>query len=159
MDHDLIFPSSVGTPFSKTELQKGFAKLFMVANLRRIRFHDLRLTAASPMLNHGVKALLVSKILVHSNPSVTLTIYAYSTLAMQSEAARIMEELISPIPVSIRNEHDCQREPELYEIRENMSNSKDGKNATLELSTNRSEQGTWDIRSSILCAFDGWRTS
>ena len=102
-ENNLIFPSSIGTPFSKTDLQRDFWKTLRDANLPRIRFHDLRHTAASLMLNHGVPALVVSKILGHSNPSVTLTIYAHSTLDMQSIAAGIMDSIVTPIPVSIPN--------------------------------------------------------
>jgi len=102
-DNDLIFPSSVGTPFSKTDVQRDFVKVLQSANVRRIRFHDLRHTAASLMLNHGVPALVVSKILGHSNPSVTLSIYAHSTLDMQSQAASIMDEIVTPIPVRIQD--------------------------------------------------------
>ena len=67
--------------------------------------HDLRHTAASLMLNHGVSALVVSKILGRLNPSVTLTIYAHSTLDMQSKAASIMDEIVTPIPVNILQLH------------------------------------------------------
>ena len=104
-DNGLIFPSSVGTPFEQSHVHKDFIKVLNAANLQRIRFHDLRHTAASLMLNHGVPALVVSKILGHSNPSVTLNIYAHSTLDMQSEASRIMDEIVTPIPVSIPQLH------------------------------------------------------
>ena len=53
------------------------------------------------MLNHGVPALVVSKILGHSNPSITLSIYAHSTVDMQSIAVGIMDVIVTPIPVSI----------------------------------------------------------
>ncbi len=104
-DKDLVFPSSIGTPFSTTNLQKDFIKLLSAASLPRIRFHDLRHTAASLMLKHGVQVLVVSKILGHSNPSVTLNTYAHSTLDMQSEAASIMDEIVTPIPVSFSQLH------------------------------------------------------
>ncbi len=104
-ENGLIFPSVIGTPFSKTDLQKDFVKVLKAANLPRIRFHDLRHTAASLMLNHGVPALVVSKILGHSNPSVTLTIYAHSTLDMQSTAAGIMDAIVTPVPVNIPQLH------------------------------------------------------
>jgi integrase len=104
-DNDLIFPSSTGTPFGQRYVQKDFVKVLNSASLSRIRFHDLRHTAASLMLNHGVPALVVSKILGHSNPSVTLNIYAHSTLDMQSMAASIMDEIVTPIPVSIPQLH------------------------------------------------------
>jgi integrase len=100
-ENGLLFPSNIGTPFSKTYLQNDFAKVLKSANLRRIRFHDLRHTAASLMLNHGVPALVVSKILGQSNPSVTLNIYAHSTLEMQNQASSIMDEIVTPIPISI----------------------------------------------------------
>jgi integrase len=102
---DLIFPSGVGTPFEQSYVHKDFTKILKAANLQRIRFHDLRHTAASLMLNHGVPALVVSKILGHSNPSVTLNIYAHSTLDMQSGAAAIMDEIVTPIPVSFSQLH------------------------------------------------------
>ena len=100
-ENDLIFPSKFGTPFGTMGLQKDFKKMLKATNLPNIRFHDLRHTAASLMLNHGISALVVSKILGHSNPSVTISIYAHSTLDMQSKAASIMDEIVTPIPVSL----------------------------------------------------------
>jgi integrase len=94
---DLIFPSSAGTPFSKTNVQRDFIRVLKLANVPRIRFHDPRHTAASLMLNHGVPALIVSKILGRANPSVTLMVYAHSMLEMQTMAASIMDEIMTPI--------------------------------------------------------------
>lgn len=104
-ENDLIFPSSIGTPFGASNLRKDFIQVLKDANLPRIRFHDLRHTAASLMLNHNVPALVVSKILGHSNPSVTLNIYAHSTLDMQAMAANVMDEIVTPIPVDISQLH------------------------------------------------------
>ncbi len=100
-EHDLIFPSSVGTPFSQHDLHKNFQKMLILANLPRIRFHDLRHTAASLMLNHGVPALVVSRILGHANPTITLSIYAHSTVDMQNLAVSIMDEIVTPMPVQV----------------------------------------------------------
>ena len=104
-ENGLIFPSTIGTPFGQKDVHKDFAKVLQSANLRRIRFHDLRHTAASLMLNHGVPALVVSKILGHSNPSVTLNVYAHSTLDMQGQAASIMDEIVAPIAVDFPQLH------------------------------------------------------
>jgi len=100
-ENALIFPSKLGTPFGVMSLQKDFKKMLKAANLPNIRFHDLRHTAASLMLNHGISALVVSKILGHSNPGVTLSVYAHSTLDMQSKAVSIMDEIVTPINVSV----------------------------------------------------------
>jgi hypothetical protein len=99
--NDLIFPSGIGSPFAKTDLERGYHVTLAQANLRRARVHDLRLTAASLMLNHGIPPLVVSKILGHANPTVTLLIYAHSNLEMQTEAAALMDSIITPIPADI----------------------------------------------------------
>lgn len=66
-----------------------------------MRFHDLRHTAASLMLNNCVPPIVVSKILGHSKPSITLDVYGHLYVEMQSEAAKIMDELVTPIPVDL----------------------------------------------------------
>jgi integrase len=66
--------------------------------------------AANLMLNNRVPALVVSKILGHSNPTVTLTIYAHSTVEMQDKAVKIMEELTTPIAVEIPSPEIISRE-------------------------------------------------
>jgi integrase len=100
-ENDLVFPSKKGTPFSSKHLRDNFASVLEAANLPKIRFHDLRHTAASLMLNRSVPALVVSKILGHANPSVTLSIYAHATLDMQSQAVSIMDEIVTPISVQL----------------------------------------------------------
>ena len=69
--------------------------------LPEIRFHDLRHTAASIMLKHNIPVLTVSRILGHSKPSVTLDVYGHLIPGMQSIAAKVMDEVITPIQVSI----------------------------------------------------------
>ena len=71
------------------------------AGLPLIRFHDLRHTAATLMLNNGVPVLVASKILGHSKASTTLDIYGHLIPAMQEEAARIMDELFTAIPIEL----------------------------------------------------------
>ncbi len=112
--HDMIFPSKIGTPFSDANVRKEFVEVLKAAALPRIRFHDLRHTAASIMLNHGVPALVVSRILGHSSPSVTLNIYAHSSVDMQDIAVSVMDKIITPIPIRVSELHtiapNCTRE-------------------------------------------------
>ncbi|HZD40277.1 MAG TPA: tyrosine-type recombinase/integrase, partial [Terriglobales bacterium] len=60
----------------------------------KIRFHDLRHTAASLMLNHGIPVLSVSKRLGHSKPSFTLDVYDHLIPSKQEEAAQLMDDLM-----------------------------------------------------------------
>ena len=69
------------------------------AGLPEIRFHDLRHTAASLMLNNGIPVIVVSRRLGHAKPSTTLDIYGHLYYEMQEEAAKVMDELITPIAI------------------------------------------------------------
>ncbi len=69
----------------------------MDAGLPRIRFHDLRNTSASLMLNHGIPLIVVSRRLGHAKPSNTLDIYGHLIPGMQIEAAEMIDELVTPV--------------------------------------------------------------
>jgi integrase len=97
VEHDLIFSSKSGTPMDPSNLRLDFARVLRQAGLPKIRFHDLRHTAASLTLNHGIPVIVVSKILGHSKPSITMDIYGHLYNEMQDEAARLMDELVTPI--------------------------------------------------------------
>ena len=96
-DHDLIFPSSIGTPKNASNLMKDFSDVLKRAGVKHIRFHDLRHTAATLMLNHGIPAIVVAGILGHSNSNVTLSIYGHVMTDQQLPAAKLMDSLITPI--------------------------------------------------------------
>jgi hypothetical protein len=97
VEKDLIFPSSIGTPMDQANLLKEFKQLIKAAGLPEIRFHDLRHSAASLMLNHGIPVIVVSRRLGHSKPSVTLDVYGHLMPGMQNEAADLMDELGTPV--------------------------------------------------------------
>jgi len=98
-DLDLIFPSSIGTPQGQSNLYRGFKELLRQTGLPELRFHDLRHTAASLMLNHGVPAIVVSKRLGHAKVSITLDIYGHLMPEMQNEAAEMIDDILTPVEV------------------------------------------------------------
>ena len=87
--------------FNPGDLRLDFARVLRQASLPKIRFHDLRHTAASLMLNHVIPVIVVSKILGHSKPSITMDIYGHLCNEMQGEAPRLMDELVSPVKVNL----------------------------------------------------------
>jgi integrase len=76
-DNDLVFPSTVGTPLFQRNLLRDFKMLLEKAGLTRVRFHDLRYSAATLMLNNNIPVIVVSRILGHSKPSITFDIYSH----------------------------------------------------------------------------------
>ena len=75
--------------------------LLEAAGLPQVRFHDLRHTAASIMLNRNVPPLVVSRILGHSKPSTTLDIYGHLIPIMHEELGNQIDEWLTPIPVEM----------------------------------------------------------
>jgi len=96
-ENDLIFNNPMGGPLDSRNLLRDFKKLLRDADLPMIRFHDLRHTAASLMLNHDVPVLVASRMLGHSRPSITLDGYGHLIPSAQDEVAQKMDELITPI--------------------------------------------------------------
>jgi integrase len=78
-EHDLVFPNREGNPMDAANLlHRGFEPAVRRAGLRKIRFHDLRHTAASLLLATGVDVVAVSRLLGHSSPIVTLSVYSHA---------------------------------------------------------------------------------
>ena len=99
-ENDLIFSSSLGTPWDKRNMFKYYKIFLKKAGLPDIRFHDLRHTAATLMLQQGVHPKIVQERLGHSDITLTLNTYSHVLPAMQEEAASKLDELLTPIDVS-----------------------------------------------------------
>ena len=96
----LIFPNAIGRPLEPGNLlRRSYWPLLQRAGLPRMRFHDLRHTAATIMLSRGVHPKVASEILGHATVAITLDLYSHVTESMQAEAAQLMDEtLAGPIP-------------------------------------------------------------
>ncbi len=75
----------------KDLLRHKFRPLLQKAGLPPIRFHDLRHTAATLLLERGINPKIVSEMLGHADISVTLGIYSHVTPHMQQQAAAAMD--------------------------------------------------------------------
>jgi integrase len=94
-DQDLVFPNTIGKPIEATNLlRSSFFPLLAKAHLPRIRFHDLRHTAATLLLSRGVHPKVVAEMLGHATISITLDTYSHVLPDMQREAARAMETVL-----------------------------------------------------------------
>lgn len=96
-ENNLVFPNTVGNPMWSQRIISAFMKILNDAGLPKIRFHDLRHTAASLMLNNGIPVLAVSQRLGHARPSITLDIYGHLIPSQQEAAAELISSLVTPI--------------------------------------------------------------
>lgn len=99
--NNLVFPSTIGTPMEPRNVIRDFKGVLGKAGLPDIRFHDLRHTAATLMLQEGIHPKLVQERLGHSSISITLDTYSHVLPTMHKEAAIALDGLLSPIPVEL----------------------------------------------------------
>ena len=91
-DQDLVFPNTVGKPMDGMNLlHYHFYPLLKRAELPRLRFHDLRHTAATLLLGRGANPKIVSEMLGHATVGITLDTYSHVLPTMQQSAAAEMD--------------------------------------------------------------------
>jgi integrase len=98
---DLVFPSNrkVGERF--LDLKKGFKKAVQLAGLPKIRFHDLRHTFATRLVQSGVDIITVQHLLGHAKISMTAR-YAHSPDSSRTAAVKRLDELFTSQPAPNR---------------------------------------------------------
>jgi integrase len=91
---NLVFPSNrkVGERFF--DLKKGFKKAVQLAGIAPIRFHDLRHTFATRLVQAGVDIITVQHLLGHAKISMTAR-YAHSPDNARVAAVKRLDELFS----------------------------------------------------------------
>jgi len=92
---DLIFPNGAGNPIDDSSmLRRHFFPALKKAGVGRIRFHDMRHTYASLLIEQGENIKYIQNQLGHSSPSVTLDVYAHLLKPSNPQAASKLENTI-----------------------------------------------------------------
>jgi integrase len=90
----LVFTDSVGRPLRPEILSRAFQKARDAAGVPRVRFHDLRHSAATALLTAGVPLVVVSEWLGHSGVAITAASYAAVVPELLTEAAEAMDRAL-----------------------------------------------------------------
>lgn len=88
---DLVFPNTKGRVSRRATVYENFCRHRDAVSLPRIRFHDLRHTAATLMLRAGVDVGTVADILGHKDPAMTLRRYSHVLPDMHQRAANVID--------------------------------------------------------------------
>ena len=92
---DLVFPNDAGQPINHNNLvNRYFHPALKAAKLPIIRFHDLRHTYASLLIEQGENIKYIQSQLGHSTPTVTLNVYAHLMKPVNQEAACRLESMV-----------------------------------------------------------------
>jgi len=95
VETDLVFSHPGGKPMDPSTVSHAFIRIIRQAGLPRIRFHDLRHSHASLLLQAGVHPKVVSERLGHASVAFTLDIYSHVVPGIQEAAAERFDRFIS----------------------------------------------------------------
>ena len=90
-----VFVDELGERMRVEYLTNAFPKFLESHGLRRMRFHDLRHTFASILINQDVPLLNVSTFLGHSDLSTTANIYAHLDKSKKQESADVISSIFN----------------------------------------------------------------
>jgi len=102
-ENDLIFPNTIGKPMACENMYSEFKRLLRVNGLPDIRFHDLRHTSISFLLDIGTPINTVQRRAGHSKASITTDTYGHAMAHSQDEAAVRIEEMVTPVAVKLQS--------------------------------------------------------
>ena len=95
-DNGLVFCTEIGTPLRADRLDyRSWKPLLRNNHLPDVRFHDLRHTCASLLLESGVHVKIVSELLGHASIAITLDTYSHVLPSMGDAASTAMESALS----------------------------------------------------------------
>jgi integrase len=93
-DGGYLVADELGRPYHPDTISDWFDDRVKTAGLRRIRLHDTRHTAATLMLASGEQVKVVSEMLGHASPTITLSIYAHVLPGMAEAAGERLSALV-----------------------------------------------------------------
>lgn len=86
-----IFPSETGTPITPRNLLRHYYSVLDGLDIPHIRFHDMRHTAATLLLQKDVHPKLVQELLGHATISQTLDTYSHVIQGVSNQTADEMD--------------------------------------------------------------------
>ncbi|ASJ54895.1 site-specific integrase [Brevibacillus formosus] len=97
-EHFFVFSSVNGKPLYPSSVKTWWSRFTKRHNLKYIRFHDLRHTSATLLINKGVHAKIISERLGHANILTTMNVYGHALRSADQEAAKHFDSLFeSPV--------------------------------------------------------------
>jgi integrase len=90
----LVFTTDIGTAINPHNMLKHFKANLTAVGLPNIKFHSLRHSVASILLERNVHVKLVSELLGHSNTSLTLNTYSHVINPLNTIASDTMNDAL-----------------------------------------------------------------
>lgn len=111
IDSDHVFTRPDGYPIEPATLTRHFNALIRDARLRPIRFHDLRHSTATLLLEQGIELVVIKELLGHAHIGVTATVYAHVRLRLQRQAIDLLGHALGTVTESAIEPNDSDDPP------------------------------------------------
>ena len=93
-NNDLVFCYENGSKYSPNTLNHLFNKILKEAKLSHIRFHDLRHTFGTLLVQSNENMKTIQMMMGHSSIRTTMDIYGHASIEMQNSANSKMDSII-----------------------------------------------------------------
>lgn len=93
-DRNLVFTANNGNPIRPRDLYKDFKRLLKDADLPDMKFHDLRHTTATLLLEQNEHPKVVQKMLGHESIQTTLDTYSHVSDELQERASERLADAV-----------------------------------------------------------------
>jgi integrase len=114
-DNGLVFANTTGGPLDPAAVHRNHQILCEIADVHYIRFHGLRHTCATLLLEQGVDLVTVKNLLGHAQIHTTADIYAHVRLRLQRGAIESMGQALESTSDSDELDRDTEDTPDVGE--------------------------------------------
>jgi integrase len=94
IDNDLVVCTKKGSVIQPSNLLKTFKKDTENIGLPKLRFHDLRHTHATMLIEQDINPKIIQERLGHSRIGITLDIYSHVLPSMQQQVAEKLDKMV-----------------------------------------------------------------
>jgi integrase len=116
ISEELVFPSEAGTPIEMNNFsERVFKPLLTHTGLRTIRFHDLRHTFGSLLIQAGASLAYVRDQMGHSSIQVTVDIYGHLIPGANISVMDSLDAVTSPQQSAIQPQQRSERKLEKFQ--------------------------------------------
>lgn len=98
--YDFLFCHPDGMPIYPKSLSDKWKSFVKKTGIRYIRFHDIRHTSVTILINRGIHAKIISERIGHSKISTTMDVYGHVIRSADSNAAAMFDDVFSSSSVS-----------------------------------------------------------
>lgn len=93
-DQNLVFANADGGYLSPRYVLEEYSQMLDRYSVKRVRFHDLRHTFASLLLENDTEGKVIQELLGHSSISTTMDIYSHISMGQKQKSVEKLENIV-----------------------------------------------------------------